>query len=103
MPRLTDRTITSRSRYLAALDEVRSTGYAVDDGENEVGGRCIAAALRGAGISSAISVSGPSARIEEDVVPDIGAMLRRAATEMDEGLEADLGRRKPRSLDRRSS
>ena len=45
MPTLTTRTITDPEGFLAELEDVRSRGYAIDDGENEEGGRCVAVPL----------------------------------------------------------
>ncbi|CAM5552073.1 hypothetical protein SHIRM173S_00407 [Streptomyces hirsutus] len=42
MPAATDRTITTPEGFLAALDEVRRQGYAMDDNEQEIGVRCLA-------------------------------------------------------------
>lgn len=75
MPRLTEHTITTQRDYLAALEEVRQMGYALDDGENEIGARCVAAALANGSLPLAISVSGPAARFKPELVPDVGARL----------------------------
>lgn len=42
----TPRTITDPERLIAHLTEVRERGWAVDDEENEVGVRCVGAAVR---------------------------------------------------------
>ncbi len=38
MPAATEKTITTPDGFLAALEQVRTTGYAVDDNEQEIGG-----------------------------------------------------------------
>lgn len=50
----TDRTITGRDRFLARLVEVAERGYAIDDGENEPGGRCVAVPLLNGRIHAAV-------------------------------------------------
>jgi DNA-binding IclR family transcriptional regulator len=70
---LTPNTITDRARLRAELDETRTRGYAVDDGENEADVMCFGAAIRDdRGIPlCAISVAGPRERMSEkaDVIP----------------------------------
>lgn len=85
LPRFTDTTITSSTRLLAELRETRRRGYALDEGEREVGVRCIAVAVPGAMPPAALSVSGPAARITDDMTRSIvealqGAAARLAAT-----------------------
>ena len=62
---LTPNTIIDRARLRAELDETRSRGYAVDDGENEADVMCFGAAIRDdRGLPvCAISVAGPRERI----------------------------------------
>ena len=62
MPARTERTITDVDALLEELERVREQGYAVDDGEQELGVRCVAVAVPG-GSTSAVSVSGPAARV----------------------------------------
>ena len=93
MPRHTDRTITTQREYLAALDEVRSAGYAVDDGENEIGTRCIAVALPGSNLPLAVSISAPAARLAHDRVATVADRLKEAAAQ----LAADLAPARPGS------
>jgi DNA-binding IclR family transcriptional regulator len=64
----TPTTITSREDLKAALVQIREQGYAIDDEELDLGVRCIAAPIRDytRRIVGAISVSGPSMRIDND-------------------------------------
>jgi IclR family acetate operon transcriptional repressor len=87
MPRRTPRTITTQRNYLAQLDVIREQGYAVDDGENELGVRCVGVALPGERLPLAISVAGPAARLTSDHVPKIAERLQAAAS----SLAAELG------------
>ncbi len=63
MPAVTERTITNLGALLRDLALTRERGYAVDDGEQEVGVRCVAMPLRGAPTPAAVSVSGPEGRV----------------------------------------
>jgi IclR family acetate operon transcriptional repressor len=62
MPRVTGRTITDPQAYLDELRRVRGRGYALDDGENETGGRCVAVPVVGGNLQAAISLSAPASR-----------------------------------------
>ncbi|MTD56998.1 helix-turn-helix domain-containing protein [Amycolatopsis sp. RM579] len=62
MPPRTAATITTVDQYLAELEGVRTLGYAVDNLENEVDGRCVAVPLLGTSVPAAISLSAPAAR-----------------------------------------
>lgn len=79
MPRRTPATITSQRDLLAELERVRQAGYAVDDGENEVGARCVAVAVPGVSMPIAISVAGPAARLTEERVPAVAARMQDIA------------------------
>lgn len=63
MPRFTGRTITDPERFVEELARVRRLGYAVNDGENEDGARCVAVALTAATIPLAVTLSAPAARL----------------------------------------
>jgi IclR family acetate operon transcriptional repressor len=89
MPAQTEKTITTPTALLAELVPVRERGYAIDDGEQEIGVRCVAASVPGAPLPVAISVSGPSGRLTSERVADVGQLLSRAAAE----LAADLALR----------
>lgn len=79
LPRFTGTTLTSIGALLADLRETRRRGFAIDDGEHEVGVRCIAMAIPGSFPPAALSVSGPAARITEEATPLIVEGLRSAA------------------------
>lgn len=90
MPRLTPKTITTPSTLRAELERVRASGYAVDDEEHAVGLRCIAAPIfdeTGEAIA-AISASGPMARIVEERVASLGALVLEAAS----AISSEMGR-----------
>ena len=79
MPKRTDHTLTTVDAMLAELAQVRKLGYALDDGEQEIGVRCVAVPLLGLPFLAAISVSGPSSRITLDDVPRIAPELQAVA------------------------
>lgn len=75
----TDRTILSWPALRDDLDQVRAEGYAVDDEENEVGGRCIAVAIPIESPNIAISISSVTPRLSMERVPVVAARLRAVA------------------------
>jgi IclR family acetate operon transcriptional repressor len=79
MPAQTTQTITDPELFADELSRIRERGYAVDDGEQEAGVRCIAVPLWGAMSRVAVSVSGPASRLSWDVVPAVVPQLQRAA------------------------
>lgn len=83
--RRTPRTITSRGALERELGAIRERGYAVDDGENEEGARCVGAAIRdqyGRPIA-ALSISAPAARLRDEAIVRIGNRLRTAVQEVE--------------------
>jgi IclR family acetate operon transcriptional repressor len=82
MQRHTDRTIATPEDFLTELAEVRRLGYAVDDGEQEIGVRCIGVAVPGTPQPMALSMSGPSARVNDELVERAHRVLLEAAAEI---------------------
>lgn len=82
----TERTISTVAAMQDELTRVRNQGYAVDDGEQEVGVRCYAVAVPGAPAGAAISISGPEgrmARLSPDaIVPLMQRLARELAAEL---------------------
>ncbi|HEY2205965.1 MAG TPA: IclR family transcriptional regulator [Pseudonocardia sp.] len=89
MPAQTETTITSPELMLAELARVRERGYAVDDGEQELGVRCVAVPVADSLAPVAISVSGPSGRLTTERVAEVGRLLRGAAVELATMLRAE--------------
>ena len=81
MPALTAATITEIAKYQAALAEVRELGYAVDDEEQSIGMRCIAAIIydENAEPAAALSITGPAARVSHQRIPELGLQVRETA------------------------
>jgi IclR family acetate operon transcriptional repressor len=88
MPAQTPKTITRPDRLLAELQTIRDRGFAVDEGEQEVGVRCVAVPVVDAPVRAAISVSGPDSRVTLDRVHEIAPILVEASR----ALVADLQR-----------
>lgn len=86
MPRLTDATIVDPEEYLRELEKVRSTGYAVDDNENQPSGRCVAVAIDGVGFPAAISVSAPAHRLPLENADRVARQLRKLARSLSRQL-----------------
>jgi IclR family acetate operon transcriptional repressor len=82
MPAQTDQTITNQDDLLVELERIRESGYALDNGEQEVGVRCIAVPVHGAPGLIGLSVSGPQARLSEADVQRIVPILTRVAAQL---------------------
>jgi IclR family acetate operon transcriptional repressor len=89
MPRITVKTITSPSALRADLAQVRATGYSVDDEEHAVGLRCIAAPIfdETGDCVAAVSASGPMARIGDERITQLGALV----LETSRAISAEMG------------
>jgi DNA-binding IclR family transcriptional regulator len=83
LPRLASRTVTSRSRLLAQLGEIRARGYATVDEELVDGGRAVAAAIvHGGRVVGAVAVSGPMVRLPLRKLHRMAASVRRTAAQL---------------------
>ena len=78
MPPRTEHTITDPEQMIAALGIVRRAGYAIDDGEQELGVRCVAVAVPAARVHLALSVSGPAGRMTPAAVDRAVPLLTAA-------------------------
>ncbi len=88
--RRTPRTITSHARLVAELERVHQQGYAVDDEENSLGARCIAAPVFDAlgNVVAALGVSGTLTQMDsakmtrvEDAIKDTARRVSRQLLE----------------------
>ena len=89
MPAYTPATVTDPGLLLAQLAVIRKQGYAIDEGEQEVGVRCFAVAVPDAPGSLAISTSGPQARMTDDAAARIVPALKLAAREISATIAAE--------------
>ncbi|SOC58067.1 transcriptional regulator, IclR family [Ornithinimicrobium cerasi] len=87
MPRRTEHTVTDPDEFLRRLALTRERGYATDDGEQEVGVRCVAVAVPGAPRPMAMSLSGPTTRMDDATVERAAVVLGDVAGR----LGAELG------------
>jgi IclR family acetate operon transcriptional repressor len=89
--RVTPNTITDRSKLSEQLEIIRTTGYAIEHGENEVGSYCMAAPIcdsRNVAIA-AISLSAPISRYDESARQAICAGLISATSEIARSLRGE--------------
>jgi len=78
-PRHTPHTVTDPEELMAQLQVIRARGYAMDEGEQEVGVRCVAVAVPGSRIRLAMSVSGPAPRMSDELLVHAVPVLQEAA------------------------
>lgn len=86
LPGRTESTLTDPAGLRRELDQVRARGYAMDDQEHELGVRCVAVPLPEPALRTALSLSGPAARLDDAMVARCVPLMRRAA----EDLVADV-------------
>ena len=83
MPTSTAHTVTDLDELHRQLDAIRQVGYAIDDGEQEVGVRCVAVPVRNLPHHATISVAGPDSRLTHtraiEVVPRLQAVAQEFA------------------------
>jgi IclR family acetate operon transcriptional repressor len=87
MVAVTPRTITDPDEYLRELAPVRTRGFAVDYGENEEHGGCVAVAIPAADFLAAISLSAPIARLSPAGIDEVASALQATAARIAEELE----------------
>jgi len=88
MPRFTDKTIVDPTALRAELVKTRERGWGVDDEEHTVGMRCVAATIHNehGEVIAGVSVSGPSVRVTETRLGELGARVVQAAKEITEQI-----------------
>jgi IclR family acetate operon transcriptional repressor len=82
LPRLTANTITRAADFAKHLELVRRHGFAVDDQENDIDGRCVAVAIPAERVKYAISVSGISSRFPMSKTAEVARAIREVASEL---------------------
>ena len=95
LARYTEQTIDNPADLRAELEQVRQQGYALDDEEQAVGLRCVAAPIfdENDQALAAISLSGPKARIVDSRLSELGGAIHQTALE----ITVALGGRVPAS------
>jgi len=86
MPRRTEMTITDPEVYVEHLSAAATEGFTLDDGEQEVGVRCVAVPVRDAPVRLALSISGPAPRMTPELVQRAVPLLQDVAAD----FSADL-------------
>jgi len=81
-------TITSPTKLAAELEGVRSRGYALDDGEYEVGLRCVAAPIRdhAGAVIAALGIAGPLSRLNDEYVVGLVPLVQKASETVSRSL-----------------
>lgn len=88
MEKRTAKTITTLPRLLKELERVRGQGYAVDDEENNLGARCVAAPVfdERASIEASLGLSGTTQQVSAQTMPRILEALKDAARHISMGM-----------------
>lgn len=88
LPSITPNTITEITQFIVELQLSRERGYALDDEENELGGRCVAAPIIdfNARPVAAVSISAPIQRFPDSQIPVYGAKVKETAAEISQQL-----------------
>ena len=88
MEKRTAKTITTLPRLLKELEKVRTLGYAVDDEENNMGARCVAAPIfdERASIEASLGLSGTTQQVSPQTMPRILEALKDAARHISMGM-----------------
>lgn len=88
LQRRTALTIVEKNSLVAELSRIRTRGYAIDDQENELGMRCLAAPVfdRKGEVRAALSISGSVSRLAGERLNGLGSTLILAARRMTDQL-----------------
>lgn len=88
MPKLAHKTIVNVQDFLIEIKKVRELGYAVDDFENELGVRCVAAPVfdYANNVVAAISISGTETNVDDDAVVRYSQLVKETALKISEEL-----------------
>ena len=82
MPPRSPSTLTDPDELVRELVQTAARGYAIDEGEQEIGVRCVAVAVPGLPSRLALSVSGPAARMTEALVNRAVPLLHEIAARL---------------------
>lgn len=92
LPRRTSRSIKSFQNLWAELCRTRNRGYAVDDEEDQIGGRCVAAPVfsPAGAVVAALGVSAMAAHLPVEDIPALADRVAAAAAEITAAIGAPL-------------
>lgn len=79
MPAQTPNTITSFDELMTEIATVRERGYAIDNGEQEVGMRCVAVPVRSMPTLTALGISSPELRLPDEAIERFVPQLEKTA------------------------
>lgn len=84
LEQFTPHTLVTREALIADLRATAARGYSIDAEERNLGMRCIAAPIHDVHgeVVAGISVSGPSERIQDDVIETLAAQVTEAAARL---------------------
>lgn len=84
LPRITGNTITSPETMWAAIRVIRQRGWSFDDEEHALSTRCVAAPIYNehAEVLGAISLAGPSSRLPDERIKQLGPLVAHTAEEL---------------------
>jgi IclR family acetate operon transcriptional repressor len=91
MPARTEHTLTDPAAFADELGRTRARGYALDEGEQEIGVRCVAVAVPDTPQPLALSVSGPLPRMTDTFVERATGPLHEAASAISAEMRGSVG------------
>jgi len=88
LPRITENTIVAPEIMWASLQVVRQRGWSFDDEEHALGTRCVAAPIydEHAEPLGAISLAGPTTRLPDERIKQLGPLVAHTAEELTQRL-----------------
>ena len=84
LPRITGNTITSPETMWASVRVIRQRGWSFDDEEHAIGTRCVGATIydEHGQTLGAISLAGPSSRLPDERIKQMGPLVAHTAEEL---------------------
>ncbi len=84
LPRITGNTITTPETMWASVRVIRQRGWSFDDEEHAIGTRCVAAPIydEHAETLGALSLAGPSSRLPDERIKQLGPLVAHTAEEL---------------------
>jgi IclR family KDG regulon transcriptional repressor len=84
----TEKTITTLQELKAELDKIREQGFAIDDGECDIGASCVAAPVRDyrGVVVAGLSITAPSLRLTPERINSVIPVIRGFADELSRAL-----------------
>src|SRR5437870_3903859 len=88
LPRITENTITAPETMWASVRVIRQRGWSFDDEEHAISTRCVASPIydEHADVLGAISLAGPSSRLPDPRIKQLGPLVAHTAEELTKRL-----------------